>query len=266
MPPIDRSASSASVPFGAGVIALGLLTFVYSAPVEGLEPVPRFIAAIFPFAYIAGALLIASGAAIAAGIARHTAAITIAVVLFIWLLLHTVILAPQPLNGGLWVSAFETFALFGAACVAVGTTASIDIGAPSSAAMQVAIVVGRMCFGVSLLAFGGSHFLYSAYVASVIPSWLPYPYFWTYAVALAHLAAGVAILTRIKARLAATLLAIMFGSWVIILHGPRVAHNPGSHDEWTSLVVAFAMCGASWVIASSFSGDRDVVGEREVRR
>jgi uncharacterized membrane protein YphA (DoxX/SURF4 family) len=116
--------------------------------------------------------------------------------------------------------------------------------------------MARLAFGASFLVFGLSHFLYHAYVESVIPAWIPAHPFWAYAIGIAHLAAGISILTRVQARLAATLLAVMFGSWVVIVHAPRVTID--SSREWTSLIVALAFCGASWIAAETFARQNDV--------
>jgi uncharacterized membrane protein YphA (DoxX/SURF4 family) len=110
-------------------------------------------------------------------------------------------------------------------------------------------LVARLMFGATFLAFGFSHYLYHQYVESVIPSWIPAHAFFAYATGAAHAAAGLSLLTGIQARLAATLLAVMFGSWVGVLHIPRVIAAQGDKNEWTSLFVAVAMCGASWIIS-----------------
>ena len=96
--------------------------------------------------------------------------------------------------------------------------------------------IGRYGFGVSLPVFGALHFIYHDYVASVIPAWVPgSPVFWTYFTGCAHIAVGIAILAGVQAQLAARLLGSMFGSWVLIVHVPRVLARPASQAEWTSL-------------------------------
>jgi hypothetical protein len=56
-------------------------------------------------------------------------------------------------------------------------------------------------------------------------------------------------------RLAAALLGVMFLLWFLVLHLPRVMSYPRSHDpdEWSSALIALAVCGASWILASSLS-------------
>jgi hypothetical protein len=94
------------------------------------------------------------------------------------------------------------------------------------------------------------------YIEAVVPAWIPGHKFWTYGIGVALMAAGLAIVTRIRGRLAATLLSIMFGSWVFLVHSPRVAASPSNADEWSSLFIALACCGASWILRDSLSTHR----------
>jgi uncharacterized membrane protein YphA (DoxX/SURF4 family) len=102
-------------------------------------------------------------------------------------------------------------------------------------------------------AFGVLHFLYIAYIVYVTPSWIPAHVFFAYATGIAHVASGVSLLTGVLARLAAYLTAAMFGSWVLIVHVPRVVRDPSTPSEWTSMLIALGMCGGALLIASALS-------------
>ena len=81
----------------------------------------------------------------------------------------------------------------------------------------------RWLFAISLVVFGTQHFLYAKFVATLVPSWIPGHLFWAYFVGVAFVAAALAIAIEKNARLAATLLGLMFFLWVVSLHLPRVA-------------------------------------------
>ncbi|HEV7376874.1 MAG TPA: hypothetical protein VGN95_19315 [Pyrinomonadaceae bacterium] len=83
----------------------------------------------------------------------------------------------------------------------------------------------------------------------------PIEAYWPYLTGTAFIAAGLSIMTKVKARLAATLLGVMFGAWVIILHAPRVAAKLRDKEEWTSLLVATAMCGGAWLLVGSLASE-----------
>jgi hypothetical protein len=48
----------------------------------------------------------------------------------------------------------------------------------------------------------------------------------------------------------------MYGSWVLMLHLPRVLAQPAMRAEWTSLFVALALCGGAWLVADSLNDKR----------
>jgi uncharacterized membrane protein len=241
--------------FAIGVAALGVQNVIYADFVLGLEPVPSWIPGRLFWAYLTGVLLIAGGAGVVVNKKARWAAISIGFMLFVWvLLLHVPTVAVDPRNGSAWTSAFETLALGGGAWVLAGILAiEPAAGQMVDGAVDKTIKMGRFCFAISLPVFGILHFIYRDYVASVIPAWIPGHMFWAYFTGVAHIAAGVSLVIKVKAYLAATLLGIMFGTWVLILHAPRVAANLHARPEWTSLFVAIAMCGGSLLVAGSLA-------------
>lgn len=54
-------------------------------------------------------------------------------------------------------------------------------------------------------------------------------------------------------RIAALCTAAMFGSWVLILHTPRMLAHIRDANEWTSLLIALAMCGGALAIAGTLA-------------
>jgi uncharacterized membrane protein YphA (DoxX/SURF4 family) len=108
-----------------------------------------------------------------------------------------------------------------------------------------------LCFGVSLPVFGLSHVIYHDFVASWVPRWLPFPQFWAWFTGIAHAAAGLAILANVQARLAAILAAVMYGSWVLIVHIPRVAAAIHDPFEWNGIFVAMSLCASALLVAAS---------------
>jgi uncharacterized membrane protein YphA (DoxX/SURF4 family) len=102
--------------------------------------------------------------------------------------------------------------------------------------------------------FGTAHFVYMSLTAPLVPKWLPpNQEFWGYATGIAHIAAGVAILTGVKARLAAVLLTIMFALFSVMVHIPMVIADPHNHWIWNENAVNLALIGAAWVVADSLS-------------
>jgi uncharacterized membrane protein len=240
------------VVFGLGMAAFGVENFIYGDGVFGLEPVPRWIAMPQVWAYLSGLVLLVSGMGLAVNRKAPLAATALACLLGVWvLMLQVPRLLVAPHDGGRWTTTFETVALCGAAWVLAPALNTRDAVAGLSDGVLATIArLGRFSYAASLFVFGILHFVYHGYVASVIPAWIPGHVFWTYLTALAFFAAGVSIIVGVWNRLAATMLGIMFGTWVLILHTPRAA-AAGSRPEWTSLLIALAMCGGAWIIAGT---------------
>ena len=250
---MDNSIRLGRMLFAIGLTALGLQALIRSAVVPALEPVPAWVPEQWLLAWLSGLLLIGAGAAVMLGWKARQAATVLGGLLLLWLLLlHLPRLALDPHSGNEWTGAFECLALSGGAWVLAGV---LETGQPVrqnwDRTIDRAARLGRFCFGASLPVFGILHFIYIDYVASVIPGWIPEHEFWGYLTGLAHIAAGLAIVSGVQARLAATMLGLMFGSWVLILHIPRVAVRLHDPNEWCSMLIATALCGGAWLVAGS---------------
>jgi uncharacterized membrane protein len=244
--------------FAIGILAFGVLCLVYADPLLGLMPLPGWLPLHQAWGWLCGLLLLAAGAAILLGRQARIAAIGLAALLLLWIMLiHLPLLAMHPRSGNEWTCLFETLALCGGAWVLAGTLSSDrPVRQPGDRRLDQAARAGRYAFAAALPVFGILHFIYIDYVVAVLPAWLPFPLFWGYFTGLAHAAAGLGILSGIKARLAATLAGAMYGSWVLMLHIPRVLAHLEVRSEWTSLFVAAALCGAAWMVADSIC-DKD---------
>jgi uncharacterized membrane protein YphA (DoxX/SURF4 family) len=120
----------------------------------------------------------------------------------------------------------------------------------------LAAKIARLAFGACLLVFGTSHFVYLKYTAAVVPAWIPpSQVFWACATGAAHIAAGLAILSGVQARLAAMLLTAMFVIFGLLVHLPSVIREPHNHMNWSENAVNLVLVGAAWCVA-------DLLGRR----
>jgi len=152
-------------------------------------------------------------------------------------------------------AAGELLAMSGAAWVLAGGRAENRPGFPARD-MERMGRLGRVLFAAPMVVFGVQHFLYPAFLATLIPSWIPWHSFWEDVVGAAFVAAAVSIATNKATRMAAVLLGAMFGLFVLVLHVPRVVEAVRSLDEWTSAFVAVAMSGGAFVVAEAASARR----------
>jgi uncharacterized membrane protein len=112
-----------------------------------------------------------------------------------------------------------------------------------------------------LIVFGIDHFLYVQFVATLVPSWIPFDYFWTYFAAVALIGGGATILFRIQLKLVGILTGTMIFFWFLILHIPRAVATPDidNGNEVTSVFQALAFSGVAFVLAFGYFKSADPV-------
>jgi uncharacterized membrane protein len=100
---------------------------------------------------------------------------------------------------------------------------------------------------------GVQHFIYTQFVATLVPQWIPYPVFWARFAGVALLAGGAGLLVTRTARLAAALSGVMIFLWVVLLHVPRAMAAPPAQtrNEWTAVFEALAFSGIALTIAGA---------------
>jgi uncharacterized membrane protein YphA (DoxX/SURF4 family) len=236
--------------YGLGVMALGMVCLAWGDFDPG-QPVPKAFPYRTALAYAAAAFMVVAGAAVAW---RRTATWG-AAVLTVYYALVVVIL----MDGRLVLTHYAEFGTYSGAAEQVALAAGGLIVYAASANIDAALAarltrVGQLAFGVCALLFGGAHFFYMNLTAPLVPKWLPPTQeFWGYATGVGHIAAGVAILTGVQARLAAILLTAMYASFTLLVHGPMLLANPSSHGIWAENAMNLALIGVAWVVADSLA-------------
>ena len=241
--------------FAVGLTVFGTQYLYFGKYMGGLPPVPPWAPGGPVGAYLVGFVLLAAAICLAINQkARLSALVVGALFLFCVLFLQLQHFSGVIHDGVGRTRAFEPFALAGAAFVlATLLPADRSTTLPKALSNQNLIFIGRIIFGFSMVIFGWQHFMYAAFLATLVPAWLPAHLFWIYFTGVGMIVAGVAIGLD-KFGISASLgLALMFGLWVLVLHGPRVAAQPHNGDEICSLFVALAFCGASLIFAAALT-------------
>jgi uncharacterized membrane protein YphA (DoxX/SURF4 family) len=223
----------------------------------GLPPVPPWAPGGAVGAYLIGVVLVAAGVSIISGKYAQFSALLMGVLFLLCVLfLHLPRLSAVLHNGNDRTRALEPLALGGAAFALSAIQPMGGLGTVDLSANNKLILLGRLLFGISMIVFGIQHFMYASFLATLVMAWLPAHLFWIYLTGTAMVAAGLAITAAIQARLAGILLGVMFLLWVLLLHGPRVFPAIHNQDELTSLFVALAFSGSSFIFAAALSGYR----------
>src|SRR5215467_4434834 len=88
------------------------------------------------------------------------------------------------------------------------------------------ILFGPLFYAAPVAAFGTEHFTLTKAIASIMPAWIPWHQFWVYFVGACFIAAGLSLVMGIQARLAASLLALTFFLFVVLMDAPAWAQAP----------------------------------------
>ncbi len=236
--------------FATAVLAFAVIQIVTGGFMKGLLPFPASLPGRTFWAYFLSGLFIVFSIAIMANMGAKRAAFSLGVVfLLLFIYPHVVLLFSNPSDGGEWAAAGEAIALFAGGFIVAGaipdstvSTSSFDVTAKRIA------FISRYIFAMALVIFGILHIKYEAYIVTLIPAWVPLPVVWSWLVCFAFFATALSIFLSIKTRLATLLFGIMFLIWVLILHIPLVIANLHVEPQWTSLFVALAMCGISFLL------------------
>lgn len=227
-----------AVLYASAAVLLGIVGIVFGDFAMQWQAVPRWIPAM-PFAYVSGAILAVGGVLILAR-REKIGALILASFYGLWVVaFHLPPTLASAGHIGAWNAPAES---------AFVTAGGLALFASYTASRDRLALIARLLAGASAAVFGFAHFNYIDFTASMVPAWIPAKTFWAWATGAGHLLAGIALLTGIRARLAATCEAAMMGSFVALLHLPRVVANPELHVEWIMLAMSSALTGAAILV------------------
>jgi uncharacterized membrane protein YphA (DoxX/SURF4 family) len=199
-------------------------------------------------AYAAAILFLCAGVAVQFRGTRAVAALVLGVLFvpYAWLWLRRVIGFPGMI--GTWSGAGEEVAL-----VTAGLLAYDQYGGAGQAWSRGMAWVSRVLFGLSFVSLALVHWMALKETAGFVPKWIPPGQkFWAIATGVFHMMAAVAIITEVRGKLGARLLAAMIAVFGLTIWLPALMAAPKDHFVWCANAQNTALLGAAWVVADWF--------------
>lgn len=224
----------ARIAFAVVLIGLGVIGLV-DRDYQPLWELPDFVPP--ALAYVCDAVSIGCGIGLVVR-PLPTARVLLAYLVLWTLVCHVKDAVTAPGDLGAWYGVAEPAVIVAAALVLAG----------------FGVRVARVIYGLALIPFGLGHFAYLDRTESLVPSFLPAHHALACATGAAFLAAALAMITGIQARLAAALSAIMIGSFTVLVWLPVIAAGGMNAFTWIELGDTIALAAAGWLVAESYRG------------
>jgi uncharacterized membrane protein YphA (DoxX/SURF4 family)/uncharacterized membrane protein len=111
------------------------------------------------------------------------------------------------------------------------------------------ILFGPLFYAAPLAAFGVEHFTLTQAIASLVPAWIPWHQFWAYFVGACFIAAAFSLVTKIRAFLSASLLALTFFLFAALMDAPAWAQHPRDPFALTLMLRELSFSGGALALA-----------------
>jgi uncharacterized membrane protein YphA (DoxX/SURF4 family) len=245
--------------YGLGAVALGLVGLAWGDFATNWQPIqalPFEVPHRAALAYVAAACLLSAGVAIQWRRSAPAGLLVLGILYFIFALFWLPRVIGYPHIFGTWGGFLEAMSLVPAAVIVYASLRPRGSGRPDGT-----IQIGRLFFGICVLSFGLVHFTALPQTAAMVPQWIPPgQQFWAVATGVAHLLAGIAIVTGVLDVLGSRLLTVMLAAFSAFVWAPRLFAQPHEHMAWAGNAFNLAIVGAAWVVADSIASRREQAG------
>jgi uncharacterized membrane protein len=225
--------------FSLAIIGIGVETLVCSY-VSGhkIIPVIPWLPAVSSLAYPVGAIFILCGAGLLFQRAVLASSIALGALMLVGGLAFDVPRHPNLMSPEWRTNVLEP--------IVIGSLAWL---APEFSGIPRWLhTTGRYLLAFALIVFGIAHFQVLAFIARMVPGWIPWHRFWTVFFGVAFIVAGVSFAAGFLKRWAALGVGLMFALWALTIHLPPVFRAPHNPDSWSDVFIVVALWGGFWAL------------------
>jgi len=247
--------------FSLAITGIGIETLICSyvssyspGPYYKIVPVIPWLPAIPILAYLVGAILVLCGAGLLFQRTLVVSSITLGALMLLCGLAFDLPRRPNLMSAEWRTNVLEPITIGSLAWLAPGLG-----GIP-----RWLHRASRYLLAFALIIFGIAHFQVLTFIASMVPGWIPWHWFWTVFFGVAFIAAGVSFATGFLQRWAALGIGLMFALWTVTIHLPPVLNSfrilgaTQDPDKWSDVFIVVALWGGSWALRRNLRDRREL--------
>ena len=252
-----RSVRLSQALFVIAMASVAILSLSYHDFVPRGQPFPAWIPWREGWIYGSALLLLVTSAGLCFSRTALPSALTICAYQAVWTLLCALPVLSEPRSVGAWYGFCEALSPLIGAWILYAMLRWQGQESRTTARVERSVRIAQVLFGLTCIFYGGSHFAYADYTASMVPRWLPAQLPLAYLTGLCHIAAGLGLVVGILPRLAATLEAIMMSLFGLLVWVPSFFAQPRPdwatppENQWSELIVNLLLAAAAWMVATS---------------
>lgn len=225
-----------------------------------VQVIPPWIPAPLLFTYFVGVALLAAALSLTFKKYVRLSAPLLALMFFLFVLLIHIPGVVAHINSRLFWTIMLRDLTFAAGALALTATSRQQESTQSSAALTS---IARIIIAVALVFFGVEHWMHPQFapgvpLAKLTPAWVPLPFVLAYLIGAVLLIAGLALLLKMRSRIAATSVGLVMTLLTLFLYLPILAMASGTaqlNEGLNYVADTLLFGGAILLLAAAMPGD-----------